>query len=53
MIVENVLTKGTEKYDEQGNSIWEPWEDWWVSEKYFDKCKNFKNINYNKTLGLL
>ena len=42
-----------EKYDEQGKNIWEPWEDWWVSEKYFDKCQHFKNINYNKTLGLL
>ena len=54
MIFENVLTKGTEKYDEQGNSIWEPWEDWWVSEKYFHKIKKEnKNVNYNKTIGTI
>tara|TARA_R100001015_G_C4635178_1_gene203895 strand:- start:11385 stop:11999 length:615 start_codon:yes stop_codon:yes gene_type:complete len=51
MIFENVLTKGTEKYDKQGNSIWEPWEDWWVGERFFDKIKEQnKEINYDKTI---
>ena len=53
MLFENVLTKGTEKYDVEGNNIWEPWEDWWVSEKYFDKVENFKNIKYEDTLRLI
>jgi len=51
MLFEDVLTDGTEKYDNKGNSIWEPWEDWWVGEKYFSELKNKKSkIKYIDTV---
>jgi hypothetical protein len=54
MMFENVLTKGTEKYNNKGESIWEPWEDWWVSKKYFDKIpKQTNGIKYIETLGVI
>ena len=53
MMFENVLTDGTEKYDEYGNSIWEPWEDWWIGKKYFDKLENKENnIKYKDTIRI-
>lgn len=51
ILFENVLTDGTEKYDDEGNNIWEPWEDWWIGEKYFNKLEKRKsNIKYIDTI---
>ena len=51
MLFEDVLTDGTEKYDNKGSSVWEPWEDWWIGEKYFSELKNKKTkIKYIDTI---
>tara|TARA_R110002051_G_scaffold324374_1_gene421325 strand:- start:3588 stop:3839 length:252 start_codon:yes stop_codon:yes gene_type:complete len=51
ILFENVLTDGTEKYDDEGNNIWEPWEDWWIGEKYFNELEKRKsNIKYIDTI---